>query len=75
MSNDVSSFFGGEGIPSAKFHTIGDSITGTIVEPPTQSQQTEYGTGKPLTVTQKPWETPDYVASSSPEHRSHRAAA
>ena len=48
-NNDVSSFFGGTGIPSAKFPTIGTVVTGTITEPPVQSQQSEIGTGKPLT--------------------------
>lgn len=48
-NNDVSSFFGGGGIPAAKFPEIGASVTGTITEPPVQQQQTEIGTGKPLT--------------------------
>ena len=47
--NDVASFFGGAGIPACKFPTIGTSVTGTITEPPVQQQQTEIGTGKPLT--------------------------
>jgi len=46
--NDVAAFFGGAGMPSAKFPNIGDTVTGTITEPPAQQQQTEIGTGKPL---------------------------
>lgn len=47
--SDATSFFGGQGLPYATFHNIGDSITGTIVAPPVQQQMTEVGTGKPLT--------------------------
>ena len=46
--NDVASFFGGAGMPSAKFPTIGTTVTGTVTEPPVQQQATEIGTGKPL---------------------------
>lgn len=47
--SDVSSFLAPSGIPAAKFPAIGTVVTGKIIEPPTVQQQTEIGTGKPLT--------------------------
>lgn len=41
-------FLTGGGSASAKFPTIGSSVTGTIAKPPTVSQQTDIKTGKPL---------------------------
>ena len=47
--SDVSSFLAPSGIPACKFPTIGTTVTGEIIAPPEVQQQTEIGTGKPLT--------------------------
>lgn len=46
MSEEYDDLFGG-GI-SAKFPTVGTTITGTILEPPVDRQQTDFHTKKPL---------------------------
>jgi hypothetical protein len=38
----------GGGAKSAKFSTVGTSVTGPIVREPEVAQQTEFGTGRPL---------------------------
>lgn len=47
--SDVSSFLAPTGIPAAKFPAIGTTVTGKVIAPPEVQQQTEIGTGKPLT--------------------------
>jgi hypothetical protein len=52
MSNqDANDFLMGSGIPSAKFPTIGTSITGTVAREPELQQQTDFDSGEPLTWT------------------------
>jgi hypothetical protein len=49
MSNqDANDFLMGSGIPSAKFPTIGTSITGTVAREPELQQQTDFDSGEPL---------------------------
>lgn len=45
---DADSFLMGGGTPSAKFPTIGTSITGTVTREPEVLQQTDFDSGKPL---------------------------
>lgn len=47
--SDVSNFLAPSGIPACKFPAIGTTVTGKIVAPPEVQQQTEIGTGRPLT--------------------------
>lgn len=49
MTTQADTFLTGGGSASAKFPTIGSTVTGTIAKPPTVSQQTDIKTGKPLT--------------------------
>lgn len=56
MSNDPNAFLLGGGGKSAKFETVGDTITGTIVAPPELRQQTDLASGKPKT-----WDNGDPV--------------
>jgi len=46
---DANAFLMGTGIPSAKFPTVGTTVTGTIVREPELQQQTDFDTGEPLT--------------------------
>lgn len=39
----------GSGIPSAKFETIGQVVTGTVIEEPTSQQSRDFDTGEPKT--------------------------
>lgn len=41
-------FLMGGGIPSAKFPTIGTTVTGTVAREPEVQQQTDFDSGKPL---------------------------
>ncbi|GII84577.1 hypothetical protein Ssi03_25670 [Sphaerisporangium siamense] len=45
---DPNAFLMGGGIPSAKFETIGTTVSGPITEQPKVDQQTDIDTGKPL---------------------------
>ena len=56
MSNDPNAFLLGGGGKSAKFETIGDTVTGTIVATPELRQQTDLASGKPKT-----WDNGDPV--------------
>jgi hypothetical protein len=44
---DANDFLFAGGIPSAKFDTIGTTVIGTIKNPPTTQQQTDFDTGQP----------------------------
>jgi len=46
---DANSFLMQTGVPSAKFPTVGTTVTGTIVREPELQQQTDFDTGEPLT--------------------------
>lgn len=48
MSSGNDFLMSGGGAKSAKFPTVGSSITGTVASDPEVVQQTEFGTGKPL---------------------------
>jgi hypothetical protein len=45
---DPNAFLMGGGVPSAKFEQVGDTLSGTIANPPQVRQQTDFTTGKPL---------------------------
>ncbi|MEV0608094.1 hypothetical protein AB0I61_17185 [Polymorphospora rubra] len=49
MTITAQDFLMGTGSKTAKFPTVGTSVTGQIVREPEVGQQTEFGTGKPLT--------------------------
>lgn len=49
MSNDPNAFLLGGGGKSAKFETVGDTVTGVICAPPELRQQTDIKTGAPKT--------------------------
>jgi len=49
MTITAQDFLMGGGSKSAKFNTIGASVSGYIVREPEVKQQTEFGTGRPLT--------------------------
>lgn len=44
---DANDFLFAGGIPSAKFDTLGVTVTGAIKAPPTTQQQTDFDTGQP----------------------------
>lgn len=49
MTITAQDFLMGSGSKSAKFPTVGTTVTGQIVREPEVTQQTEFGTGRPLT--------------------------
>lgn len=45
---DADQFLMGGGVPSAKFETVGASVTGTITQRPDVQQRTDFDSGQPL---------------------------